>query len=610
MATTFNVGPVVAQEDSFTFQGAGWGHGVGFSQWGARGQAMEDPSKTGEEIVSYYYTDSQVEDLSSLTLANDFLETVDQPLWVGLAQNVQVLEFSALGGPLELCMSDGAGSCVSPGPPVAGETWTFERISAGVCAWYLSGTQQGQTGKCRASIGWPDAVGVQVKDRTNSAPICSGVTNLSACEYRDGTLKLRDDPVDVGFHVVLAVALEDYLKGIRELPDDWERAGVNEAQAIAARSYGAYEFFAKEVGGRTEFDAGLSDAQKNACWCHLHDDTRDQFFVGYDREVGAPSWVEAVQATAGRVVTYLEPGYQSYTQAGIVQAFYSASSGGWTESNTDGFGSSVQFPYLVPVPDPWAIDPTIGNPNASWEKTVKKTTIAGLLNWDTVSSATLDSGPPGATARFTGLDDGVSVSIIKNGQWLRSSLGLLSPAVSAIDGVGAGPPPIFSDIGGSVHEAAILEIYEAGITQGCEAGLYCPGESVSRAQMATFLAAALDLPDAAADYFGDDGGSVHEPAINQLYEAQVTIGCADGLYCPGRPVTRAQMAAFLARSLNLTTQSGDPFIDDDDSLFEDEIGAIAAAGITIGCAADLFCPDEAVSRAQMATFIVRGFLSS
>jgi len=610
VATTFNAGVVAAQEDSFTFQGAGWGHGVGFSQWGARGQSIDDPSKSGEEIVSYYYTDSQVQNLSSLTLDNDFLETVDEPLWVGLAQNVEVLEFSAVGGPLDLCMSDGASGCVSPGPPVEGETWTFERISAGVCAWYLEGTQQGQTGKCRASIEWPDALGVRVKDKTNSAPICGGVTNLSACEYRDGTLKLRDDPVEVGFHVVLAVALEDYLKGIRELPDDWQQTGVNVAQAIAARSYAAFEFFAKEVGGRSEFDAGLSDAQKNACWCHLNDDTRDQFFVGYDREVGAPQWVDAVEVTVGRVLTYLESGYQSYTEAGIVQAFFFASSGGWTESNKDGFGSSIQFPYLLPVSDPWAIDQNIGNPNASWDKVIAKATIASLLGWDSVTAAILESGPPGATVRFTGVEDGVSVSTTKRGQWLRSSLGLLSTVVTAIDGVGAGPPPVFADIAGSVHEAAILEIYDAGITQGCQAGLYCPGDSVTRAQMATFLSAALDLPSAAGDYFSDDGGSVHEQAINQLYEAEVTLGCADGLYCPGRAVTRGQMAAFIARSLNLTTQSGDPFTDDDDSPFEAEIGAIAAAGITVGCAPDRFCPDEPVSRAQMATFIVRGFLSS
>ena len=56
------------------------------------------------------------------------------------------------------------------------------------------------------------------------------------CEYRHGELKMRDDPVETGFHVLLAVGLEDYLRGVAELPDDWTAAGVNEAQAVTARS--------------------------------------------------------------------------------------------------------------------------------------------------------------------------------------------------------------------------------------------------------------------------------------------------------------------------------------------------------------------------------------
>lgn len=606
-------GPTTARADeppaSFTFEGAGWGHGVGFSQWGGRGQAIDDPDKTGEDIVAHYYTDSTVQGLTELSLPNDYLDTVEFPFWVGLAQNVEILEFTPVGGPAEICMADGNGGCITPAAPAAGETWTFERISAGVCAWYKGGVQQGATGKCRGRISWPDATALQVRDLSHAEPICGSLTQLAACEYSSGVLKLRDDPVQVGFHVVLSTTIEDYLAGIRELPDDWDRIGVNEAQAIASRSYAAYEFFANEVGGRTEFDAGLSDAQKDACWCHTYDDTRDQFFVGRDRELAAPQWVDAVTATADRVLTYLESGYDSFTQAGILQAFYFASSGGWTESNTDGFGSSIQYPYLLPVQDSWAIDPEIGNPNDSWTSTVNASTIASLLGWDSVTTATLVNGPPGATVRFTGVDGGVEVSTTRRGVWLRSSLGLKSTVVYAIDGVTAGPPPVFSDIGGSVHEDNILAIYDAGITVGCATGLYCPSDDVTRAQMASFLARAMDLPAPSGDFFGDDGGSVHEDAINQLYEAGISFGCAERLYCPNDAITREQMAAFLARALNLTSSGGDPFTDDDGSPFEDEIAAIAEAGITLGCDTNLFCPDDPVTRAQMASFLVRAFLA-
>ncbi|MDE0369852.1 MAG: S-layer homology domain-containing protein, partial [bacterium] len=98
-------------------------------------------------------------------------------------------------------------------------------------------------------------------------------------------------------------------------------------------------------------------------------------------------------------------------------------------------------------------------------------------------------------------------------------------------------------------------------------------------------------------------------AINRLAEAGITGGCdSDGaLFCPGVAVSRAQLAAFLSRGLELPPATGDFFVDDDGSVFEDAINRLAEAGITGGCDSDggLFCPGVAVSRAQMATFLVR-----
>ena len=71
----------------------------------------------------------------------------------------------------------------------------------------------------------------------------------------------------------------------------------------------------------------------------------------------------------------------------------------------------------------------------------------------------------------------------------------------------------------------------------------------------------------------------------------------------------AVMAAFLARALDLAPGVGDPFSDDDGSVFETSIGALAAAGITRGCnppVNDRFCPESAVTRGQMAAFLSRG----
>ena len=69
------------------------------------------------------------------------------------------------------------------------------------------------------------------------------------------------------------------------------------------------------------------------------------------------------------------------------------------------------------------------------------------------------------------------------------------------------------------------------------------------------------------------------------------------------------MAAFLTRALGLTDQADNPFTDDDGSVFENDIEKLAAAGITRGCnppANDNYCPDNYVTRGQMAAFLRRG----
>ncbi len=596
--------PATAAEE-YTIEGSGWGHGVGFSQYGARGQAIEDPAKSGEDIAAYYYTGAQPASLADLTLSDGYLLTGERPLWVGLAQNVEVLEFTPLDGPVTLCVG---GDCTAQPVPAAGEVWTYQTVGSG-CAWFHSGVQQGAEATCAASISWPAAAGVEVRDLTNTPLICGSVARLARCQYRRGQLELRADPGGSGFHVVLAIGLEEYLYGLRELPDDWTRPNVNQAQAVAARSYAAVEFLSREdAGGRTATDAGLSASQQDACWCHTYDDTRDQYYVGYDKEVGAPQWVEAVDATAGRVLTYFGPDWEWSTAGGILQGFYSSSPGAWTESNTTGFGSSVQYPYLYPVPDPWSLDPAAGNPYASWSETFTADELALLLGVDEVTGVNLERAAPGAVVAFETIDHGESGVVHLSGSTLRSTLGLRSASITAVNGVGAGPAPIFDDIAGSVHEGAIEAIYAAGITYGCDADSFCINDDVLRGQMASFIARAMNLPAPLSDYASDDASSVHEDNINRIYDAAIPVECGDGLYCPGEAITREHMAVFLYRALALPDADDDVFSDDEQSPYEREINALAAAGITVGCADGSFCPDEPVSRGQMASFLARAFL--
>jgi hypothetical protein len=69
------------------------------------------------------------------------------------------------------------------------------------------------------------------------------------------------------------------------------------------------------------------------------------------------------------------------------------------------------------------------------------------------------------------------------------------------------------------------------------------------------------------------------------------------------------MAAFMVRALGLTDDGGgNSFVDDDGSIFETDIAKLAAAGITKGCnppANTNFCPNDPVTRGQMAAFLRR-----
>lgn len=109
----------------------------------------------------------------------------------------------------------------------------------------------------------------------------------------------------------------------------------------------------------------------------------------------------------------------------------------------------------------------------------------------------------------------------------------------------------FADDNGSAHEAAINALAAAGIANGCDQGRFCPNAPVSRGQMASFLQRAWGLPVGTVQRFTDVGPSVHSSAINAIAEAGITLGCGDGHFCPTQAVRRAEMASFLARALNL-----------------------------------------------------------
>jgi hypothetical protein len=166
----------------------------------------------------------------------------------------------------------------------------------------------------------------------------------------------------------------------------------------------------------------------------------------------------------------------------------------------------------------------------------------------------------------------------------------------------------FTDDEGSVHEGNIDIIAAADITLGCDEAnpaLFCPSEAVTRGQMASFIQRALNLPAGEDPGFTDIAGNEHEDAIGAIAQAGITIGCEDGtMFCPNVPLTRDQMASFLARAFGLSGGTS-PFTDIAGNTHEDNIVAIYEAGITQGCTATEYCPRDPVIRGQMASFLAR-----
>jgi uncharacterized delta-60 repeat protein len=183
---------------------------------------------------------------------------------------------------------------------------------------------------------------------------------------------------------------------------------------------------------------------------------------------------------------------------------------------------------------------------------------------------------------------------------------------------------LFADVPADYWSLVWIErLYRAGITGGCATSplRYCPDDSVTRAQMAVFLLRGIHTsaytppPIGAGSGFGDVPADYWSGAwIKQLAAEGITSGCGGGNYCPEQPVTRAQMAVFLLRSkygasytppaVGGTTGFGDVPPSYWAAAF---VKQLAAEGITAGCGGGNYCPQQSVTRAQMAVFLVRTF---
>ena len=172
------------------------------------------------------------------------------------------------------------------------------------------------------------------------------------------------------------------------------------------------------------------------------------------------------------------------------------------------------------------------------------------------------------------------------------------------------------DDAGTKHGWDLRHLAGRGILDNTECGSYriCPNDPIERWVIAVWLVRVVDGTDPEPlgyNRFEDVHPGLQWAAhTERLAELNVTDGCSGerALFCPQETVTRAQMASLVVRAFDLPSGTPSTFIDvDRQSVHADDIDALAATGITIGCNVDgnRFCPDEPLTRGQLASLLRR-----
>jgi len=412
--------PARAADPTFTFEGGGFGHSVGMSQFGAYGMARQGYSWS--EIMTHYFTGATPADVSP-TLSAD-------PIWVNLTMERSSISLtvrtigSAPHSPITFTSSAGT-VVVNPS-----QTATITRLSNGSCR--LNAPGGSFDGPCTIDGEWDGWT-----DSPTAAVILDGCTLINwnlptggqaqPCTYARGGLRVRPDNNTNTVDLSLEIDMESYILGISEMPYFWaDRGGMAalEAQAVAARSY-AYS----RVIGRADPE------DRPWCWCSLYDTPVDQNYVGWGH--GTQAWIDAVRSTAGKVMTH--PSRTIGGQLVPIETFYSSSTFGLTENSENGFTATV--PYLRSVDDHWSQLPEVSNSNARWTRQFSGPQLAAKLpGMSTVTGlAVTKCSTTGAALEITFYGSG-GPRIFKTRD-LRSLLSFKSMQVFNIGSPTPGAPP-------------------------------------------------------------------------------------------------------------------------------------------------------------------------
>lgn len=363
---------------SFSFTGSGFGHGVGMSQIGAKARAVAGESATA--ILNYYYKDVAV------------TPVVDShTIRVNIGKSLK--EFSVVGSNASTVVQIYEGDLLlnSPALPVLSlspkQRMNFiledKSISVGLL-------------KSKAlTIRW-----------IGPSPTISLTQSGSTDRYRYGQIQVKI--VKGLMEVTTSLSLHDeYLWGISEVPSNWP-AAVLEAQAIAARSYALSKIA----------------TIKPSCDCHVYSHIGDQNFVGFSKEAEpkiGKLWKRAVVRTNVDTFTSLA----ILSKGKPIQAYYSSSSGGATQTTLDAWGTATA--YTQSVADPASIDPKNNPRFAKWNASALQAVVAtAFLLPDIITLEIVSRNSAGAVTYIKGTSSNGSTKLLR-GDTFRSRVKIPSP---------------------------------------------------------------------------------------------------------------------------------------------------------------------------------------
>ncbi len=221
--------------------------------------------------------------------------------------------------------------------------------------------------------------------------------------------------------------------------------------------------------------------------------------------------------------------------------------------------------------------------------------VPGLVVDETTIAAVSPALPPG-TVSTVSVSSGVGPSGALSHAWVS-------------DFLDAPPSHAFHD--------SVVSLAANGIAAGCGSGYFCVDGPLTRAQAAPLLLRSRDgvceLPASCGGVFSD----VPCPGpfadwIEALAASGITAGCGGGMYCPGTSLRRDQVSVLLLKARFGETYAPPPcsgaYLDVPcPGPFTDWIEDLTARGIAGGCGFDLYCPEAAVTRGQMAAFLTKTF---